>query len=153
MANLLIDVLRSYVRGGEFIVQDFVIMPNHIHILMTIPGNSTLEKAMQLIKGNFSFRARKELEIRSEIWQRGFSDVRILDEQSFIQHQAYIEMNPVLAGLATAPNEYPYGSSYLKQQKRAGAKARNFAATGGTAEAVPDTLCLSEDNVETITAE
>jgi putative transposase len=61
MADLLVEVLRSYVKAGKFTVHDFVIMPNHIHLLMTIPGALSLEGAMQLIKGNFSFRANKEL--------------------------------------------------------------------------------------------
>jgi putative transposase len=72
MANLLIDVLRSYVKTEKFNVHDFVVMPNHIHILMTLPGALSLEGAMQLIKGNFSFPANKELGFKGEIWQRGF---------------------------------------------------------------------------------
>ena len=43
-------------RSGRMIIHDFVVMPNHVHILMTVPGDMTLEKAMQLIKGGFSFR-------------------------------------------------------------------------------------------------
>jgi putative transposase len=108
------------------VVHDFVVMPNHIHILMTIPGEMSLEKAMQLIKGSFSFRASKELGFWGEIWQRGFSDVRIVDEMSFEEHRAYIENNPVKAGLANSAEEYAFGSAYLKKQKHAGAKAREL---------------------------
>src|SRR5271155_5524667 len=70
MANLFIDVLRSYMRTGKFIVHDFVVMPNHVHVLITIPGDLSIEKAMQFIKGGFSFRANKELGFRGEVWQR-----------------------------------------------------------------------------------
>jgi putative transposase len=124
MAKLFIEVLRSYMRSGKITVHDFVIMPNHVHILMTVPGEMSLEKAMQLIKGSFSFRANKELGFRGEIWQRGYSDVRVLDDKSFQQHRAYIENNPVKAGLANTPNEYPFGTAYLKKQKHTGAKAQ-----------------------------
>jgi putative transposase len=75
MVDLLIDVLRSQMKSGRIIVHDFVVMPNHVHVLMTVPGDLSIEKAMQLIKGGFSFRANKELGFRGEIWQRGFSDV------------------------------------------------------------------------------
>jgi putative transposase len=125
MANLFIAVLREYMRAGKFTVHDFVVMPNHIHILMTIPGNTTLENTMQLIKGNFSFRASHELAFRGEVWQRGFSDVRVLDQQSFRIHQEYIDNNPVKAGIASLPEEYPYGSACLKLRKRAGAEAQS----------------------------
>jgi len=54
-------------------------MPNHLHILLTLSGEITPEKAMQLIKGSISFRANKELGFRGEIWQRGYSDVQVLD--------------------------------------------------------------------------
>ena len=110
-------------RSGKITVHDFVLMPNHVHILMTVPGKMSIEKAMQLIKGNFSFRASKELGFRGEIWQRGYSDVRIIDDKSFQQHREYIENNPVKAGLANKPCEYPYGTAYLKKQKHAGAKS------------------------------
>jgi putative transposase len=138
LASLLIEVLRSYMREGKMTVHDFVIMPNHVHILMTVPGEMSLEKAMQLIKGSFSFRANKELGFRGEIWQRGFSDVQILNDQSFQQHHEYIENNQVKSGLANKPDEYPFGSTYLKKQKHAGAKAQGLLGSSiGTTEVVP----------------
>ena len=137
MADLFIDVLRSYVRGGKFTIHDFVVMPNHVHILMTVPGRTTIERTMQLIKGNFSFRAKKELTFSGAIWQRGFSDVRIIDEESFSHHREYINNNPVRAGRSNSPEEYPFGSAYLKNLKRAGAKALAQAAVVGTTEVVP----------------
>ena len=118
MANLLIDVFRSKMRAGKFTVLDFVIMPNHVHILLSVPGETSIEEALQLIKGNFSFRARNELEFHGEVWQRGFSDVRITDQQSFNKHREYIENNPIRAGLASSPEEYPFGSIHLKNLKR-----------------------------------
>ena len=119
-------------------VHDFVIMPNHVHILMTVPGEMSIEKAMQLIKGSFSFRAKKELGFCGEIWQRGYSDVRVLDDQSFQKHREYIENNPVKAGLASRPDEYRFGTAYLKKQKHAGAKAQTILGpAGGTTEVVP----------------
>ena len=127
MADLFIDVLRSTMRSRGITIHDFVVMPNHVHILMTVPGEISIEKTMQLIKGGFSFRANKELGFRGEVWQRGFSDVRIVDEVSFQRHREYIENNPVQAGLANSAEEYPFGSAYLKKRKRAGAEAHEFS--------------------------
>ena len=100
------------------VVHDFVIMPDHVHILMTVPGEVSLEKSMQLVKGGFSYRAKKDLGFAGEIWQRGFSDVQILDDGSFQQHRRYIDDNPVKAGLAERPQEYPFGTAYLKMRKQ-----------------------------------
>jgi putative transposase len=137
MAELFIEVLRSTMRTKEIVIHDFVVMPNHIHILMTVPGEMTLEKAMQLIKGGFSFRANKELGFPGEIWQRGYSDVRVVDERSFQEHREYIGNNPVKRGLANSPEEYPFGSAYLKKKKRAGAEAQDRVQLVGTTEVVP----------------
>src|SRR5436305_7656582 len=70
MAMLFIDVLRSYVSQGQFVVHEFVVMRNHVHLLITVDRDMTIEKAVQLIKGNFSYRARKEFNLRGAIWQR-----------------------------------------------------------------------------------
>ena len=124
MAELFIDVLRSYTLAGKFKVHDFVVMRNHVHLLVTIDGAMSIEKAMQLVKGNFSYRARKELGFMGEVWQREFSDVRIADETSFAAHQQYIYNNPVRAGLASTPEEYRHSSAYFKKLKRTGAEAQ-----------------------------
>ncbi len=117
MASLLIDVLRDYAGQGKFKVHDFVVMPNHLHILLTLDNTISVEKAMQLVKGGFSFRAKKELGYPGEVWQRGFSEVRITDRQSFLRHRQYIEQNPVKARLVGSPEKYPYGSAFFKKQK------------------------------------
>ena len=73
-AILLIDVLRSCVAAKRFQLHDFVIMPNHVHLLLSVADEMTIEKAMQFIKGGFSFRLKRETGYAGEVWQRGFSD-------------------------------------------------------------------------------
>ncbi len=123
-ATLLIDVLRFYVAAGKFQVHDFVVMPNHVHLLITVHGDMTIEKAMQFIKGGFSYRLRKEFGFGGGVWQRGFSEVRVGDRQSFLRHRQYIAENPVRAGLVDSPEAFPYSFTYLAKQKAPGAKAR-----------------------------
>jgi REP-associated tyrosine transposase len=137
MAGLFIDVLRGYMRAGKFKVDEFVVMRNHVHLLLSVGGDMTIEKAIQLIKGNFSYRASKELGIRGEIWQRGFSDVQVRDEENFRAHQLYIYNNPVKAGLATAPEEYQHGSLYLRKRKAQRLKPAIGSASDGTTKVVP----------------
>ena len=83
MASLFIDVLRSYVAAKKFTITDFVVMPDHIHLLITLDHNMSIEKAVQLIKGNFSFRVKKDLGHQFEVWQRGFSEVQVLDRKFY----------------------------------------------------------------------
>lgn len=109
-ATLFLDTLFSYRDTGKFQIHEFVVMPNHVYFLITLGNDTTLERALQLIKGWFSYRAKRELDIHSEIWQRGYVDHRIR------QHRAYIHANPVRARLVENPDEYPYGSAAMKYQ-------------------------------------
>jgi putative transposase len=136
-ATLLIDVLRSNVAAGRFQLEDFVIMPDHIHLLITLQGDMTLEKAMQLIKGGFSYRLKREFGYLGEVWQRGFSDVRIRDGQSFSQHHAYIVQNPVKAGLVDSAEDWPYCHSYLAKKKAQGLKPSSLLTPYGPTKVVP----------------
>lgn len=116
-ATLLIDVLRSCVAEKKFQLHDFVIMPDHIHLLVTVHGEMTIEKAMQLVKGRFSYRLKKELGYNGEVWQHGFSETRTDGPESFLRHWEYIAQNPIRAGLAESADEYPYCYGYLAKQK------------------------------------
>ncbi|HTX76814.1 MAG TPA: transposase [Terracidiphilus sp.] len=124
-AALLADVLRSLVAERIFKLHDFVIMPDHVHLLLSVKDSMTIEKAMQMIKGRFSYRLRKEFAIMGEVWQRGFSEVQVLDSASFESHRAYIAQNPVKARLVHAPEEYPYCFGFLaKKKSEVGAQAQ-----------------------------
>ena len=107
-AKLLIDTLYHY-RGTAYLLHEFVVMPDHIHVLLT--PKTSLEKAVQFIKGGFSFRAKKEMGSNLEIWQRGFSDHRIRDANDCRLHQIYIRQNPVRKHLCENPEEYLYSSA------------------------------------------
>jgi REP-associated tyrosine transposase len=78
MASLLIDTLLHYRREQKCLLHEFVLMPNHLHLIFT-PGGITLERAMQFVKGGFSYRVKKELGIATEIRERGYVDHRIRD--------------------------------------------------------------------------
>ena len=136
-ATLFIDVLRSYVAARKFNVHDFVVMPDHVHLLMTVNGDISIEKAVQFIKGGFSYRLKKETGYAGEVWQKGFSEVRVNDKESFAKHREYIAENPVKLGLVSSPEDYPYCFTYLAKRRSAGAKARIERDVFGTAEAVP----------------
>jgi putative transposase len=121
-AGLLIDVLRSLVTERKFKLHDFVIMPDHVHLLLTVEDDMTIEKAMQLVKGRFSFRLGKEFGFNGEVWQRGFSEEQVLGDESFMKHRSYIATNPVKAGLVDAPENYPFCFENLATKKAAASR-------------------------------
>jgi putative transposase len=106
-ARLLIDTLACYREQQKFLLHEFVIMPGHIHLLLTPAKEISLERAMQFIKGGFSYRLKE----RGSVWQSRFTNHRIPDWADYERHRDYIRINPVRAQLAPRPDPYPYSSA------------------------------------------
>lgn len=113
-AKLFIEVLYHYRNEHKYLLHDFVVMPDHFHVLFTVQREMSVERAVQFIKGGFAFRAGRELGFKAPFWQRGFSEVRIHDAKSLGQVTQYIFQNPVKRGLAGSPPEYLYSSAHCK---------------------------------------
>jgi putative transposase len=116
-AGLLVGVLRALVAEGKFELHDFVVMPDHVHLLVEVGGEMTIEKAMQYIKGRFSHRLSDEFGYKSEVWQRGFAETQVMNKRDFEAHREYIANNPVKAGLAASAEEFPFCFRYLARKK------------------------------------
>jgi putative transposase len=106
-ANLLLETLAHYRGQGKYLLHEFVIMPDHIHLLITPSAEISLERAVQFIKGGFSFR----LKSRGPVWQAGFTNHRVHDLDDYERHREYIRMNPVRARLAERPEDYRHLSA------------------------------------------
>jgi putative transposase len=106
-ANLLIETLMHYRNLKKYLLHEFVVMPDHIHLLLTPAPEISLERAMQFVKGGFSFR----LHARGSVWQPSFTNHRVQDLEGYERHREYIRLNPVRAGLAKEPESYPYSSA------------------------------------------
>jgi putative transposase len=107
-AYLFLKTLQHYRAEGAYKLHAFVVMPDHVHLLLT-PNAKTISQTMNLIKGGFSRR----LASKFPVWQRGYADHLILDRDHFESRRAYIHQNPVRAHLVTAAELYPYSSAYL----------------------------------------
>ena len=67
---------------------------------------------MQLIKGGFSFRAKRELGFSHEIWQPSYYDRRVRDAEEFFAFREYIRQNPVKRHLVSVTEEYRYSFAW-----------------------------------------
>jgi putative transposase len=106
-AQLFLETLQHYRRAGRYKLHAFVVMPDHIHLILT-PQYIALERAVQFVKGGFSRR----LATKFPVWQRGFTDHRIRDRADFLTHRDYIHHNPVRTRLCQIPEDYPYSSAH-----------------------------------------
>src|SRR5271165_4082194 len=103
MANLFCQTMYRYRAERKFLLHAFVVMPNHIHLLLTIPEGLTLERVVQFIKGGFSHQAGKLMGSHGPVWQKSFVDRRVRDLSEFERFKSYNEQNPVRAGLLGQP--------------------------------------------------
>jgi putative transposase len=118
-----IDLLRTAFRDVKlkrpFLMEAFVILPNHLHCIWTLPPNDTdFASRWGLIKSQFSRGIEKRERIsqsrskRGErgIWQRRFWEHLIRDDEDFNRHVDYIHWNPVKHGFAHCVADWPHSS-------------------------------------------
>lgn len=96
---------------GQFAVHAFVIMPDHAHIVLSPMSAKTVERSVQLIKGSFSYRVRKEIGYPEEVWRQSFHDHRTRDAEALRAAVEYTHQNPVRRGLCTDAREFRFSSA------------------------------------------
>ena len=110
-AEIVIECLLSYRDRGEYLLHEFVIMPNHLHILITPGDKCTIERGMQLIKGGSSHAIYEKRGHKMLIWQPGFHEWTVRGFQDYTRKRDYIWQNPVIRKLAEKPEEWIFGSA------------------------------------------
>jgi putative transposase len=106
IARLFIEILLNYRAQNKYLLHEFVVMPDHFHLIIT-PAGITLERAIQFVKGGFSFQLNKGLKVKREVWQTSFVDRRVRDSLEYERFKDYIWQNPVRRRLASTREEYP----------------------------------------------
>ena len=123
---LLRKAFRSVKRKHAFRIDAIVILPDHIHLLITLPKSSS--DFTNIIR-TFKAYVSKHLpvtesisdvrKLRNErgIWQRRFWEHTIRDQQDFNNHMDYIHWNPVKHGYVSSVKEWPYSSFHKCVEK------------------------------------
>lgn len=115
-------------------------MPDHFHLLIALERDMTIERAVQFVKGGFAFRAGRELGFLAPLWQKGFSEVRILDAEEFQGVTKYIHNNPVARRLVSEAAQFSCSSAHPGFELDAapqGLKPVCSSASLGIAKAMP----------------
>jgi len=116
VAEILVKTLLEYQGKGNYLLHEFVLMPDHLHLLLTPAESTSLEKALQLIRGGSSHEIHRVRGSNSQIWQSGFHESRVRDWNDYKNKLDYIHFNPVVAKLVGRPQDWPYGSASGKYQ-------------------------------------
>ena len=111
VAEIVVAKLLEYRNKGHYLLHEFVLMPNHLHLILTPANSTSLEKAMQLIKGGSSHEIHRLRGNKSQIWQSGFHESKVRNLADHNNKARYVRFNPVVAKLADEPWDWPYGSA------------------------------------------
>src|SRR5438128_4145684 len=90
-AQLMVDVLKHYAEQGKFVLHEFVIMPDHLHLLLTPAKDISLERALQVFKGGFSYRLGKK---NGPVWQESFTNHHVRDVGDYLRQAEFTPFNP-----------------------------------------------------------
>jgi len=101
-AELLIATLFRYRDSRKFLLHAFVVMPDHVHILITPAIDASTAMAVQFVKGGYSHAARDQSP--GEIWHSGYHEHRIRDVSDFQGQKQYIANNPSRKQYADYPH-------------------------------------------------
>ena len=108
-AIVVVDALQFLRRERAYLL-GYVVMRDHLHVVLVPRGDMTVSGLMQSIKGYSARIINARQGNLGRVWQRSFFDRAIRDEAQLIEALKYIHSNPVAAGLVTLPEEYRFSS-------------------------------------------
>ncbi len=106
----------KFADGTKYELHAWVIMPNHVHVLLTQMPARHLPDIMHSIKSFSAQQCNKMLGMSGQFWQRESFDRYIRTPKHFSSVISYIEENPVKAGLCEVPEEWEFSSARRRQR-------------------------------------
>ena len=111
LANIVVEQILSCRDRGFYKLHAFAVMPDHLHVLLTPSETTTVEKAMQMIKGGSAHRMGHERPNKFPVWHAGFHDRWMRDAEEYRGSKRYTEQNPVEAKLVERSEDYVFSSA------------------------------------------
>jgi REP-associated tyrosine transposase len=124
--NVFAKILGEVRDAYGFLLIGYVVMPNHIHLLISEPAIGTPSTVMQVLKQRVSrrLRARRrrapstQLQLAfgeldcgpRQFWQRRFYDFNVWSQKKYSEKLDYMHFNPLKAGLVENPHDWPWSS-------------------------------------------
>ncbi len=108
--DLLLTVLELMRERYRFAVIGHVVMPEHVHLLISEPLIGNPSKVIQAVKLGVSRRLAMKGDLSGQFWQRRFYDFNLWSQQKEIEKLKYMHRNPVVRGLVASPEDWRWSS-------------------------------------------
>jgi putative transposase len=103
--NLFERSLEAMRKRYEFVVCGYVVMPEHVHLLVSEPKNALLSKAIQALKLSVSIQCNER-----PFWLTRYYDFNVHNEEKRVEKLRYMHRNPVKRGLVSKPEDWQWSS-------------------------------------------
>jgi len=103
--NLFESALERIRQKYRFVVAGYVVMPEHVHLLVNEPEQSTLDRAIKAIKLSIALRRHER-----PFWQARYYDFNVFTEEKRVEKLRYMHRNPVVRGLVEKPEDWLWSS-------------------------------------------
>lgn len=108
-----LDSLEKFHSRFGFKLYCFVVMDNHVHLIIQVNSLISISKIMHAIVLSYSVKFRKKYGYTGYVWQGRFKSKVIEGEQYIIECIDYIHSNPVRAKIVNRLEDYPWSSYYF----------------------------------------
>lgn len=105
-----LEILKQVQRKHPFKIYHYCLMSNHVHLLLETISGSSLSVIMKKINLGYALYYKKRYRHVGHFWQDRFKSLLIEKDEYLLACAAYIELNPVKAGMVITPQEYGYSS-------------------------------------------
>ncbi len=112
VAKGICDTLLWIRDQGRLALHGFVVMPDHIHLIITPSHSQTLSKVMHLLKSYSAQESNAILGLKDSMWQAGFHEQALRTGDAMQHAVEYVARNPVDAGLVAKAQDWPYSSAH-----------------------------------------
>lgn len=108
--GLYLKALQNAAATNECLVHAYVLMTNHVHLLVTPRRKTSLPLMMQSMGRNYVQRLNVRYGRTGTLWEGRYKASLVQSGHYLLACQRYIELNPVRARMVAAPGDYPYSS-------------------------------------------
>ena len=105
--TIFLDTLETLRKRHQFLIFGYVLMPEHVHLLLSEPKLQRLDNTLRVLKGQTSKLLKGA---RLQFWQTRYYDFNVFTHPKFVEKLQYIHRNPVERGLVERPEYWPWSS-------------------------------------------
>ena len=116
--QLYLDWLTEYAQRAGCLIHAYVLMTNHVHLLLTPTRSASAANLMKQLGQRYVQYINRTYKRSGTLWEGRFRSSIIEQQDYLFICQRYIELNPVRAGMVPHPGEYPWSSYQVNAQGR-----------------------------------